>query len=92
MRLSDLSGMFKKSTASFIRLENPMDDYYLVYLKPAKVRLGPPASTQRFACPTRASRDATSEHFHWPPSPKKVISFWEQEPELRPVLLTSSPP
>lgn len=36
MRLSDLSGMFKKSTASFIRLENPMDDYYLVYLKPAE--------------------------------------------------------
>ncbi|MBN1891919.1 MAG: FAD-dependent oxidoreductase [Clostridiales bacterium] len=35
MKISDLSGLFKKTIASFDSVENPFDDYYLVRLIPA---------------------------------------------------------
>lgn len=34
MKLSDLKGLFKKSEASIISIENPYGDYYLVKMKP----------------------------------------------------------
>ncbi|NLT10816.1 MAG: FAD-dependent oxidoreductase [Clostridiaceae bacterium] len=51
MRLSDFSGLFKKSTAQFVRAENPFDDYFLVYLKPAEGTTWSPGEHAAFRLP-----------------------------------------
>jgi NAD(P)H-flavin reductase len=56
MKISDFKGLFKKSRAKFVSIENPFEDYYVITLKPTEELTWRPGEHGIFTLPGKSFR------------------------------------